>query len=280
MEIAGTRKGTVMTGSSRLTPETARLVQLSSQRLFAVESQFAEAFHQTLDELAPSMHVLPPASGTALTAELAHCVLWAALTQDPPDVVEATVQRVGANIRYQGFPDDAYGGVGHALLRGVRAILTHGWNSELSSAWVAYYLWLDAHLRLGADLVRAQDGAAVGIPAVRATSLDEILQHLRSTYFAENERGLGSICTRVMLRTDADLRAPRPDQRTDPVVIAKVLDSLLLMGFTHAPSSPDSPGSPNGLTPRWRRTFRRLRYGIRQQRLTQTDPGSSTRDRR
>lgn len=307
--------GVVVT-APRPAPEVTRLVQLSCQRLFVVQSQFADSFHHMLDELAPSMHVLPPAQGTALTAGLAHCVLWAALTQDSPDVVEATVQRVGADNHQQGFPDDAFPGVGHALLRGVRATLPVGWSSELSSAWVAYYLWLDAHLRLGADLARSQEGtstpgfpadgvagggsrrfaAGPGVPAMRATSLDAVLQHLRATYFEDNERGLGSVCTRVMLRTGADLRAPRPDQRTDPVVIAQVLESLLLMGFTPAAAPPGSatasasPAASDGMAARYssepatasrrRWSLRRRRRELRPQRLAPTDPEPSNRDRR
>ncbi len=296
-------------GTPRPAPEVARLVQLSCQRLFLVQAQFADTFHRRLDELAPSMHVLPPTRGTAMTAGLAHCVLWAALTQDPPDVVEATVQRVGADNHSQGFPDDAYQGIGHALLRGIRATLPVGWSSELSSAWVAYYLWLDAHLRAGADLARANDGdalpgfpqegsagvAAGGTARRPATSLDEVLQQLRSTYFADNERGLGAICTRVMLRTGADLRAPRPEQRTDPVVIAQVLESLLLMGFTPSPlaTGPGASAAPASssahaaparysadpaVPSRRRWTLHRRRKDIRG--MSQTDVDLSSRDRR
>lgn len=299
-----------MIATPRPAPDVARLVQLSCQRLFVVQAQFADTFHRMLDELAPSMHMLPPARGTAMTSGLAHCVLWAALTQDPPDVVEATVQRVGADNHSQGFPDDAYPGIGHALLRGIRATLPVGWSSELSSAWVAYYLWLDAHLRAGAELARASDGSVTpGFPqdgsaagpaggAARrtATSLDEVLQQLRSAYFADNERGLGAICTRVMLRTGADLRAPRPEQRTDPVVIAQVLESLLLMGFTPSPlatgpaSSASSPGSAHAAASRYsadpavptrrRWILHRRRKDVRDQRMTQTDVDPSSRDRR
>jgi hypothetical protein len=58
-----------------------------------------------------------------------------------------------------------------------------------------------------------------------------VLDLLRTRYFAGNERALGAIVTRVALRTGADLRAPRPDQRTNAAVIANVIAVLQVMGY-------------------------------------------------
>lgn len=233
----------------RPTPEIARMVQLSCQRLATVQAEFADTFRSTLNETVPGMRKLSLADSAVLSARLADCVLWAALTQDSSGMVEATLQRVGADNYRRGFPDDAYLGVGRALLRSVRDSLGTSWDSRLGSAWVDYCRWLDTHLGLGAQ--QAQDGRATEAPdpgtgasGAGARTLETIFQNLRSTYFAGDERSLGAICTRVMLRTGADLRAPRPDQVKDPAVIAHVLESLLLMGFAPAPPTSVPIGSP------------------------------------
>jgi hypothetical protein len=218
-------------------------VQFCCQRLLVIEADFAKAFHRELRELMPgcSHPASPPDRG--LSGALAHCLLWAALTRDPPDVVENTVRAFATDHHARGFPDAAYASLAHALLRSVREALPLGWSSEVSSGWVSYALWLQPHLEFGA--------CSTPHPADRpgdtsVASLDVILQRLRSQYFPGQDRALNAICTRVMLRTGADLRAPLPEQRTDPQVIADVLESLLLMGFTPAPDTvalPFGPGS-------------------------------------
>jgi hypothetical protein len=227
----------------RPAPETARLVQLSCQRLLVIEPKFAGAFHHELCGLVP--HSLPAiGAGRALAGGLAHCLLWAALTRDPTDVVEDRVRSFASDQHGRGFPDDAYPCLCHALLRSVRSTLPAGWTSELSSGWVSYGLWLQPHLERGASATPDASGRPA---AERPTSLEGILKDLRARYFPGQDRALNSICTRVMLRTGADIRAPRPEQGGDPRVIADVLDSLLLMGFAPATgpgaSVPAVPGA-------------------------------------
>jgi hypothetical protein len=225
--------------AARPAPHTARLVQFCCQRLLVVEPEFASAFHQELCGLAPEAIPAVP-SGPALSGALAHCVLWAALARDRADVIEEEVRTFAAGQRALGFPVDAYRSLSHALLRAVRSTLQAGWTSEISSCWVSYALWLQPHLELGA-------GSALGGSAQQQTEeglacLDVIYERLRAQYFAGQDRQLMAICTRVMLRTGADLRDPRPEQRTDPGTIAAVLESLLLMGF--APAAGPSTSAP------------------------------------
>ncbi len=248
--------GVLLLHVARPAPESARLVQLCCQRLFAAKSRFTDEFHHALRDLAPSVRSLPPARSAALCAGLTYSVMWAALVQDPPQVLEATLHRVGADNHHQGFPDDAYGAFGHALLRSVRVVLAHGWSMEASSAWVAYYLWLNAHLCHGAAWAGASTaGRPPGGPSWssghrrRDPSLDDIFDDLRATYFGDNPRGLTSVCTRIMLRTGADLRAPRPDQRLDPAIVAMVVESLILMGFTPTSAAPGFTFIHQRLTP-------------------------------
>jgi hemoglobin-like flavoprotein len=218
----------------RPAPQAARLVQFSCQRLLAVEPDFAEAFHSAVCELAPELALPTLPAARELSGGVAHCVLWAALTQDDAASVVRTVEGFAADHHGRGFPDDAYATICHALLRAVRAVLPTGWSSELSSSWVSYALWLQPHLRAGAGSA-AEPGRATAVTA-DAMSLDLVLDDLRSRYFPADGRALDAVCTRLMLRTGADLRAPRLEQRHDPVLIAEVMNSLLLMGYAPGPA--------------------------------------------
>lgn len=227
-------------------PRTARLVQFCCQRLVGVEGEFAIAFRDELRRLTPGVPLLSTRSGDDFAYALAHCVLWAALTRDPVDVVEETVRAFAADQQGRGFADIAYAALGHALLRAARVTFPAGWNAELSSGLVSYALWLQPHLELGARCGEPPPGDAPS--RQHLMSLDLILDHLRR-YFSGQDRALNSVCTRVMLRTGADLRAPRPEQRFDPVVINEVLECLLLMGFAPASAAVGSVPAAVGSVP-------------------------------
>jgi hypothetical protein len=334
-----------------------------------MEPTFLARFHGFLLQLVPRLAVGTNDRGRGLADGLGRSVLWAALTTDSPEVVEATLQNVGGEYSRQGFPDDGYHGAGHALLRAARDSFGGDWTSELSSGWVAFYGWLGMHLQEGARQARrlaappvtaapsvtaagrvpiggsmplggqvpreidlrdpatpppsfgpagtgpagfgqagtgpvgfglagtgpagfGPDAERSGPNAVRAAtatatlvaarpapvapqpsgdhlgqprperareprrdpppgfrpepepdprgnvpgSLEEVLGQLRSRYFTGNERALGAILTRVALRTGADLRTPRPDQRANPAVIANVMAVLQVMGYVIQPS--------------------------------------------
>jgi hemoglobin-like flavoprotein len=252
--------------AARPGPEVTAAVRQACRRLFAVEAEFVDSFYASLVSLVPVIRNSTPDQGRSLAEGLARSVLWAGLTDDPADVVEATCQSVGSEYHRQGFPPDGYHGAGHALLRSARSVYTAEWSSALSSGWVAYYAWLSAHLEAGARQdqqarqdaqeqqagregrarreaqAEAQDQAqapAQQPPPVRVrdtdgvpATLDDVLQRLRILHFAGNERALGGVLTRIALRTGADLRAPRPDQRANPAVVANVTAVLQVMGYT------------------------------------------------
>ena len=62
-------------------------------------------------------------------------------------------------------------------------------------------------------------------------SLEEVLNQLRSRHLGNNDLALAPVCTRVMLRTGANLRSPRPEQSRDPAIIARVLSTLKEMNY-------------------------------------------------
>jgi hypothetical protein len=187
-----------------------------------------------------------------MSERIVESVLRSALTQEPTAEVERALNRLGQDNHRRGFPREGYLGAGHALLRSARTITESGWSSELSSAWVAYYSWLADQLKAGADTAQGQTGPDEdpqgGEGPAPVSSLDDVLTELRDRYFATDPRGLEAICTRVMLRTGADLRAPRPDQRQDAAVIADVLAVLTVMGYALSARAQIPHRSPGPVT--------------------------------
>jgi hypothetical protein len=61
------------------------------------------------------------------------------------------------------------------------------------------------------------------------SSIDDVLAQLRTTL--ASDLALGPLCTRVMLRTGVNLRAPRPDQLRDAALVGKVISTLSEMGY-------------------------------------------------
>ncbi|MGW2744723.1 hypothetical protein [Streptomyces sp. NPDC001450] len=263
---AGTGTGRLAYTGARPPAESLRSVQFSCQLLSRNQGRFMDSFYESMVVLVPQVRELPPRAGRPLCNRLAQSVLWAALTQDAPEAVEATLRQVGGGIQQQGFFDGWHWSFGAALLDTVRQIHRSEWGSRLSSDWIAFYTWLSGNLRLGADAVRLgtdhaqprpdhgqrqprrgtprDDGSApahVGTASdrPREQTLNGILAVLRSRHFPYDDRGLAAICTRVALRTGVDLRSPRPDQQADAAVVSRVLSILLVLGFSLSPSPHD-----------------------------------------
>ena len=68
------------------------------------------------------------------------------------------------------------------------------------------------------------------MPAATLHSLDDVRVALPAKLGAQG-LSMGPISTRVLLRTGASLKAPRADQNSDPVVVAKVIAALIEMGY-------------------------------------------------
>lgn len=151
---AGHREAAAADLALRPAPDVALAVRVACQRLFAIESSFLDSYYTSLVHLVPIIRQTAQDEGRAVADGLARSVLWAALTDDPLEVVEATFESVGAEYYRQGFPEEGYHGAGHALLRSARDVYTTEWSSELSSGWVAYFAWLGAHLQEGARQAR------------------------------------------------------------------------------------------------------------------------------
>lgn len=59
--------------------------------------------------------------------------------------------------------------------------------------------------------------------------MDDVLVALRR--HVSNDLALAPLCTRVMLRSGVNLRAPRADQQGDKALVGKVVGILSEMGY-------------------------------------------------
>jgi hypothetical protein len=230
------------TGVAKPSAECVRSVQFSCQLVQRKEAEFAEQFFQSVYNDVRWVREMPQDQRRPLCDGLARSVLWAGLTQDSDDLIESALREVGARYKRDGLPEEWYREFGKSLLYALRHMHPSDWGPRLSSDWVAYYMWLCEFIRLGAinapadgpgsrySVGHPSDAGPAGVTVIE--SLGDIVAELRARYFQDNERSLAAICTRVALRTGTDLRNPRPDQNTDPVAIANVLSTLLVLGYS------------------------------------------------
>ncbi|WP_344669217.1 hypothetical protein [Catenulispora yoronensis] len=220
---------------------------MSCQLLQRHENEFVDGFFRKVLEDVRWARELGPEQARPLADGLVRSVLWAGLSQDSDELIGATMRDVGARYQQQqGVPDEWYREFGKALLFAVRQMHPSDWGSLLSSDWVAYYMWLSEFIRLGALETQARhSSSAQAVAPAPIESLTDVVALLRTRYFPDNERALTTICTRVALRTGTDLRNPRADQHTDPVAIANVLSTLLVLGYSLQSFSIEDASEPD-----------------------------------
>jgi hypothetical protein len=61
-------------------------------------------------------------------------------------------------------------------------------------------------------------------------TLDDVREAL-NIHLGAKAVSLGPISTRVLMRTGANIKAPRPDQNADAALISKVVAALAEMGY-------------------------------------------------
>jgi hypothetical protein len=131
-------------------PRVLRVIRPSAARLTRLEDVFAEQLHYEIRSLIPDLPSDLSEDDWAFCRRTVQALLWAALTDEPAQVVAGAVRRLGAVNELAGFPATQYLGLAHALLRAVRELAEEDWSTTLGSAWISYFQWIQGHLMTGA----------------------------------------------------------------------------------------------------------------------------------
>jgi len=128
-------------------PAVVRVIRPSAARLTQLEDVFTEQLQYEIGSLIPDL----AEDDWAFCQRTVQALLWAALTDEPADVVAGAMRRLGAVNQVAGFPDSQYLGLAHALLRAVRELADDDWSTTLGSAWISYFQWIQRQLLIGAQ---------------------------------------------------------------------------------------------------------------------------------
>jgi hypothetical protein len=137
-------------------------IRASAGRLIELEDAFIRQLQYELTTLIPDSASLQAAGGWRFCERMARALLWAAVTDQPPDVIASTLGQLGARNWQDGFPETQYVSVVHALVRAVRDLSADDWSASMSSAWISYFMWVKPYLMLGAQQAAAQQAANPG----------------------------------------------------------------------------------------------------------------------
>ena len=139
--------------------------------------QLAEVFYAHLFAMAPQLRPMFPPDMTGQMQKMTDTLLGAigqVDTADPTELVNA-LRRLGADhrTRYRVEPEH-YDYIGHALTRAVRDVAGDAYSGSLSSAWIALYQWVAAHMTAGADAAEREAAhQAIAMPHPRVAYEDD-----------------------------------------------------------------------------------------------------------
>lgn len=128
-------------------PAVLRVIRPSAARLTQLEDVFTEQLQYEIGSLIPDL----AEDDWEFCQRTVQALLWAALTDEPAQVVAGALRRLGAVNQLAGFPDSQYLGLAHALLRAVRELTDDDWSTTLGSAWISYFQWIQRQLMIGAQ---------------------------------------------------------------------------------------------------------------------------------
>jgi hypothetical protein len=135
-------------------------IRASAGRLIKLEDAFIRQLQYELTTLIPDSASLRAPGGWRFCERMARTLLWAAVTDQPPDVIADTLGQLGARNWQDGFSETQYVSVVHALVRAVRDLYADDWSTSMSSAWISYFMWIKPYLMLGAQQAAAEQAAA------------------------------------------------------------------------------------------------------------------------
>jgi hypothetical protein len=130
-----------------LDPGRLQVIRSSAARLASLQDEFIRQLHSDIVTLIPDLG----SDGWAFCERMVKAALWAATADQPAQVIADGLRWVGAANQLEGFPEEQYVSVAHALVRAVHALSEYDWSASLGSAWISYFLWMKPHLVLGAQ---------------------------------------------------------------------------------------------------------------------------------
>jgi len=134
-------------------------IRQSAAQLSRNEDAFIQQLHYNITRL-----IRVPAGAQApdmwvFSERMVRSLLWVALTDQPLGMVADTLRKVGAQNWDEGFPDELYRDVAHAVVRTLHLLCAHDWSASTASAWISYFMWIGPHLLAGAQQAAAQHAA-------------------------------------------------------------------------------------------------------------------------
>jgi hypothetical protein len=194
-----------------LGPGLLQVIRASADRLIDLEDEFIRQLQYELATLIPDSAGLRDTGGWAFCERMARTLLWAAVTDQPPDVVADTLRQLGARNWLDGFSESQYVSVVHALVRAVRDLCADDWSSSMSSAWISYFMWIKPYLMLGAQQAAAQQAAIQRAANQQAA----VQQAINLAQTAEQDSGAGypqAPAGDADLESEADLLEDEDDE--------------------------------------------------------------------
>lgn len=141
-------------------PEVLRRARSSVSRLIQQEEAFAQQLHYDLAALIPALPSLLAGHGRPFCQRMVRTVLWLVTTSEPPHAIAASLRRIGAVNRLEGFPEAKYPSVARALVRTMRDLSGESWSAATGSAWISCFQWIEPHLIIGAQQAALQQPRA------------------------------------------------------------------------------------------------------------------------
>jgi hypothetical protein len=127
-------------------PATAGVLRDCANQLARLGDAFVRQFHADLGPLTADL----AGGGWAFCDRMVRTLLWIPVTDQPPQMILSTLQWVGRQNWMDGFADDRYTDVAHAVVQTIRTLMSDDWSTPMGSAWIGCFLWIRPHLIAGA----------------------------------------------------------------------------------------------------------------------------------
>jgi hypothetical protein len=140
-------------------PLDAALLQLirpSASRLASVEGTSVRLLLEDVERVVRHL----PGNGRPFCERMVRTVLWAVLSDQPPNAIVDGMYWLGSTNQAEGFPANEYVSIAHAFVRVVREMSGQTWTTTTGSGWIQFFMWLQPYVVAAARQVAAKQEAA------------------------------------------------------------------------------------------------------------------------